>query len=209
MPTWPTNKAGTTHLDSGTDNPGLARADIKQNVDNVNDMIDTIVVDSPSNNQVLAYDNSDSRFENKDISTLVSSAVSAVATIRTTDSSNTYTTTFTKISNLTEQTDPDGIVSISTGVITVGAGTYLIFLDCPNETPTGSSNVTYSVRLRDTTNSATLKESSAVDDPDPEPWRDGFTTQTFSGSTNLELQIKRSTSSASIAGKFGLALLKL
>ena len=209
MPTWPTNKAGTTHLDSGTDNPGLARADIKQNVDNVNDMIDTIVVDSPSNNQVLAYDNSDSRFENKDISTLVSSAVSAVATIRTTDSSNTYTTTFTKISNLTEQTDPDGIVSISTGVITVGAGTYLIFLDCPNEIPTGSSNVTYSVRLRDTTNSATLKESSAVDDPDPEPWRDGFTTQTFSGSTNLELQIKRSTSSASIAGKFGLALLKL
>ena len=209
MPTWPTNKAGTTHLDSGTDNPGLARADIKQNVDNVNDMIDTIVVDSPSNNQVLAYDNSDSRFENKDISTLVSSAVSAVATIRTTDSSNTYTTTFTKISNLTEQTDPDGIVSISTGVITVGAGTYLIFLDCPNETPTGSSGVTYSLRLRDTTNSATLKESSAVDDPDPEPWRDGFTTQTFSGSTNLELQIKRSTSSASIAGKFGLALLKL
>ena len=129
MPTWPTNKAGTTHLDSGTDNPGSARADIKQNVDNVNDMIDTIVVDSPSNNQVLAYDSSDSRFENKDVSTLVSSAVSAVATIRTTDSSNTYTTTFTKISNLTEQTDPDGIVSISTGVITVGAGTYLIFLD--------------------------------------------------------------------------------
>tara|TARA_A100001015_G_C14883043_1_gene669221 strand:+ start:89 stop:718 length:630 start_codon:yes stop_codon:yes gene_type:complete len=209
MPTWPTNKAGTTHLDSGTDNPGSARADIKQNVDNVNDMIDTIVVDSPSNNQVLAYDSSDSRFENKDVSTLVSSAVSAVATIRTTDSSNTYTTTFTKISNLTEQTDPDGIVSISTGVITVGAGTYLIFLDCPNEIPSGSSNVTYSVRLRDTTNSATLKESSAVDDPDAEPWRDGFTTQTFSGSTNLEIQIKRSTSSASIAGTFGLALLKL
>ena len=210
MPTWPTNKAGTTHLDSGTDNPGLARADIKQNVDNVNDMIDTIVVNSPSNNQVLAYDSGDSRFENVDISTIVDSgAVSAVATIRTTDSSQSYTTTFTKISNLTEQTDPDGIVSISTGVMTLGAGTYLIFLDCPNEIPSGSSNVTYSVRLRDTTNSATLKESSAVDDPDPEPWRDGFTTQTFSGSTNLELQIKRSTSSATIAGTFGLAFLKL
>ena len=40
MPTWPTTKAGTTHLDSGSDNPGSARADIKQNVDNVNDILD-------------------------------------------------------------------------------------------------------------------------------------------------------------------------
>ena len=68
MPTWPTTKAGTTHVDAGSDNPGSARADIKQNIDNVNDMIDTIVVNSPSNNQVLAYDSTDSRFENVNIS---------------------------------------------------------------------------------------------------------------------------------------------
>ena len=37
---WPTTQAGTTHLDSGSDNPGSARADIKQNVDNVNDILD-------------------------------------------------------------------------------------------------------------------------------------------------------------------------
>ena len=70
MPTWPTVKAGTTHLDAGSDNPGSARADIKQNVDNVNDMIDTIVVTSPTATQVLSYDNGDSRFENVDIDTI-------------------------------------------------------------------------------------------------------------------------------------------
>jgi hypothetical protein len=77
MPTWPTTKAGTTHLDSGSDNPGSARADIKQNVDNVNDMIDTIVVNSPSANQVLAYDSGDSRFENVAIDTIALTASSS------------------------------------------------------------------------------------------------------------------------------------
>jgi len=41
MTTWPSGtKAGTSNLDSGTDKPRLARPDIKQNVDNVNDIID-------------------------------------------------------------------------------------------------------------------------------------------------------------------------
>jgi hypothetical protein len=41
MTTWPSaSKASTSNLDSGSDKPRLARADIKQNVDNVNDIID-------------------------------------------------------------------------------------------------------------------------------------------------------------------------
>ena len=41
MTTWPSGtKASTANLDSGTDKPRLARPDIKQNVDNVNDIID-------------------------------------------------------------------------------------------------------------------------------------------------------------------------
>jgi len=41
MTTWPSgSKASTANLDSGTDKPRLARGDIKQNVDNVNDIID-------------------------------------------------------------------------------------------------------------------------------------------------------------------------
>jgi len=37
---YPTVKAGTTHVDQGSDSPKLARSDIKQNIDNVNDLID-------------------------------------------------------------------------------------------------------------------------------------------------------------------------
>ena len=37
---WPTTKAGTTNVDAGTDLVKNARADIKQNIDNVNSIID-------------------------------------------------------------------------------------------------------------------------------------------------------------------------
>ena len=64
MATWPAGtKAGTTHLDAGTDSPRLARPDIKQNVDNVNAIIDMFNIDSPSSNQILKYNSSNARFE--------------------------------------------------------------------------------------------------------------------------------------------------
>ena len=44
---WPTTQAGTTHLDAGTDNPGSARSDIKQNVDNVNAILDFYSTSGP------------------------------------------------------------------------------------------------------------------------------------------------------------------
>jgi len=37
---WPTTKATTTHLDAETDDPNQARPQIKQNIDNVNSIID-------------------------------------------------------------------------------------------------------------------------------------------------------------------------
>lgn len=37
---WPSTKAGTTNIDAGSDKPALARPDIKQNIDNVNNIID-------------------------------------------------------------------------------------------------------------------------------------------------------------------------
>ena len=64
MATWPSGtKASTANLDAGTDSPRLARADIKQNVDNVNAMIDMFNISSPSNGQILKYNTSNSRFE--------------------------------------------------------------------------------------------------------------------------------------------------
>jgi hypothetical protein len=45
--TWPTTKAGTTNVDQGTDKISLARADIKQNIDNVNGIMDTYDTGGP------------------------------------------------------------------------------------------------------------------------------------------------------------------
>jgi hypothetical protein len=64
MATWPSgSKASTANLDAGTDSPRLARADIKQNVDNVNAIIDMFNISSPTNGQILKYNASNTRFE--------------------------------------------------------------------------------------------------------------------------------------------------
>ncbi len=64
MATWPSgSKASTTNLDAGTDKPSLARADIKQNVDNVNSIIDMFNISAPSDGQILKYNTSNTRFE--------------------------------------------------------------------------------------------------------------------------------------------------
>jgi hypothetical protein len=64
MATWPSaSKASTANLDSGSDSPRLARADIKQNVDNVNSIIDMFNIDSPTADQILKYNTGNGRFE--------------------------------------------------------------------------------------------------------------------------------------------------
>lgn len=64
MTTWPAgSKASTANLDAGTDSPRLARADILQNVQNVNDIIDMFNIAGPTNNQTLLYSTANARFE--------------------------------------------------------------------------------------------------------------------------------------------------
>jgi len=48
---WPTTKAGTTNVDSGTDLIANARPDIKQNIDNVNSIMDFYDASGPYNTQ--------------------------------------------------------------------------------------------------------------------------------------------------------------
>ena len=63
MATWPSgSKASTTNLDAGSDRPSLARADIKQNVDNVNSIIDMFSISAPVDGYVLKYNNATSNF---------------------------------------------------------------------------------------------------------------------------------------------------
>jgi hypothetical protein len=64
MATWPTGtKASTANCDAGTDSPRLFRSDAKQNIDNVNAIIDMFYIDSPTDGQILKYNNSNARFE--------------------------------------------------------------------------------------------------------------------------------------------------
>lgn len=60
---WPTVKAGTTNVDAGSDKPALARPDIKQNIDNVNSIIDTFAITSPSNGDILVYNSTSGAWE--------------------------------------------------------------------------------------------------------------------------------------------------
>jgi len=53
---WPSGtKASTTNVDNGSDLISNARADIKQNIDNVNDIIDHLNISSPNNGDILQY----------------------------------------------------------------------------------------------------------------------------------------------------------
>ncbi len=118
MATWPSgSKAGTTNLDAGTDSPRLARPDIKQNVDNVNAIIDMFNIDSPSANQVLKYNNSNARFELG--SDTGSNGIKIVgddsATITIADAGTLYVQGGT---NITTATNSDGSLTINGPVLT-------------------------------------------------------------------------------------------
>ena len=77
MTTWPSaTKASTTNVDAGTDQISLARADIKQNMDNVNDIIDIFNIASPTNGDMMQYNSSTTKWE-KVASTAVGSSVKA------------------------------------------------------------------------------------------------------------------------------------
>jgi len=64
MTTWPSGtKASTENLDSGTDKPRLARTDIKQNVDNVNDIVDYFNIASAADGDILVYNSNTAKIE--------------------------------------------------------------------------------------------------------------------------------------------------
>ena len=140
MPTWPTVKGSTTHLDSGNDNPGEARPSLKQTTDNVNDMIDTIVVTSPTDGQALVYNSSTSRFENTTQTGQNIAFLGIDGTINAT--SNDFDDNFAVF---THTSDPSSILDVATGNdrFTLSAGTYYI-----NAVISGHSPQTYDFNVR-------------------------------------------------------------
>jgi len=64
MPTWPSaNKAVTTYTDQGTDRLADARPEINKTISNVNDIIDTFAISSPSDGDLLQYSTSTGAWE--------------------------------------------------------------------------------------------------------------------------------------------------
>jgi hypothetical protein len=104
MAIWPSStKASTDNVDSGSDKPRLARADIKQNIDNTNSIIDMFDLASPSDKDILVYNSTNSRFE-----TQAAVFQEAILQIGTAVSSTDPQIDITSITS-----DPSGITSVS------------------------------------------------------------------------------------------------
>jgi len=128
--TWPTNsKATTTHTDSAGDNPQNARSEIKQDIDNVNAIIDTFDISSPVNNDTLAYNGATGKFTTGIASSLNVSAIIFYRFFETGISSNGTDSDGRRNNQMRKlyEIDPFGLVSFTgDDRFVLGAGEYII-----------------------------------------------------------------------------------
>jgi len=123
---WPSGtKAGTTNVDNPNDLVANARADIKQNIDNVNSIIDEFNISSPSDGDLLQYSSSSGQWEQV-ASTSVGSAAdfATLGFTAATDfvSGNTYR------KPITSEFDPNNFVDVAVDTFTFSlpAGNYIL-----------------------------------------------------------------------------------
>jgi hypothetical protein len=157
---WPSGtKASTTNCDQPSDLIANARADIKQNIDNVNDVIDTFAISTPTDGDLLR---STGKFEQ-----VAASAVSGFAhivsygtTITTTDTNNIAPVTVTT----TLKTPANSDVSVVSNNLRLTAGTWFIESNSsPDNTYTGGDFIEHLVLYDDTGNeSITSAEARRV-----------------------------------------------
>jgi hypothetical protein len=145
MTTWPAaTKASTTHVDQGTDQISLARADIKQNMDNVNDIIDIFNIASPTNGDMMQYNSSTTKWE-KVASTAVGSSVKAAQL--TIDSTNDAVTGGYRflLSKGTGIDDADSIITLSDSNyrFALTAGTYQLVMSQTTGATDSSNDTTF------------------------------------------------------------------
>ena len=123
---WPSStKASTANVDAGSDSPSSARADIKQNIDNVNSIIDTFDIASPSNGDILTYNSTSGAWEPGAASSGGSYTSGYFRAYKLNPSvANTYYDM-----TLTTDFDPSSVVNLSGNTISLAAGTYCIIID--------------------------------------------------------------------------------
>ena len=150
---WPTTDATTTHLDAGTDDPNLARPQIKLNIENANGMANEfgdVNITSPTDGQVLAYNTANSRWQNADAtgggggggSTVILKCDGVPAS-----SGDTF--------SFAESFDPDSVCTISSGNFVLSSGDYYINAGGVKSTETNVNNV-YTLGLRNVTTSTNV-----------------------------------------------------
>ena len=159
---WPSGtKAGTTNVDAGTDLIANARPDIKQNIDNVNEIIDHLNISSPSDGDVLKYSSSSGKWEQVQATTLGTQVAVLDVLAPNLDENATVgvdSAAALLTAQVTENKDPGGFVSISGDSanayeITLSAGSYMI------ELLAGSliSALSYDFKLSDKTNDSAVE----------------------------------------------------
>jgi len=137
--TWPTTPASTANCDQGTDRIADARADIKQNIDNVNAIIDEFNISSPSNGDILRYSSSSGKWEQ--VSSTLIGAPQVIITLSG-NGSNVSGSLARFTADIVEVYDPANISSISGNVHNLTAGSYFIQMLGTNTSSTSAPPVT-------------------------------------------------------------------
>lgn len=138
MPTWPKDtKASTLNVDQGSDQISQARADIKQNIDNVNDIIDTFDIQpdsagQPANGDLLQYNSASGTWQPV-ASTAVGSPIQTGIIMHICDKVGVPSTSSyrTDLSSITVFANPGFISNVigdsgTDNNFTLAAGTYII-----------------------------------------------------------------------------------
>ena len=149
---WPTTKATTTALDQGSDNPNLARPEIKQNIDNVNSIIDEfsdVSISTPTDGQVLTYNDTNSRWENAD-ATGGSGGGETVVYLGF-DGTTSVDSSPWRYYHFTELSDAGSVATVTSGVLQLATGTYVMDVSTMYDT---ASNLESNPRLRNQSTSS-------------------------------------------------------
>jgi hypothetical protein len=192
MPTWPSaNKAVTTYTDQGTDRLADARPEINKTIANVNDIIDTFAIATPSDGDLLQYSTGTGKWEQV-ASTTVGSQVSIATAYVGSALYPSTAGTLDRYPNWQEDDDPDSIMSISNGVFTLaGSGTFLVLTGPIQITDTGSG-----VFFRNETTSTNIYQIQLQSDTTPKIILPHPYVVTQASSTSYSIKITNTGSTA-------------
>jgi len=200
--TWPAGtKAGTTNIDAGSDKPALARPDIKQNIDNVNAIIDEFDIASPSNGDILTYNSTSGAWEP---GAAASTGTNVALITRTSSSEENVSSNIYRLGYT--ESDPNAFVTaVDSFQIQLAAGSY--FFDCfqaetdQTATSLGLYNETGATEL--TTFSYNEIGSTG------EGFRQGKTIETFTVTTNISFKVDEVDINKRNGTQFGITVIKL